>query len=105
MKTTGGTMRVEIANVKLDVPIFGDPETTLEIAKKVSDRILDIEKRSNRIDTQAFALQAAMEFAAELVLAQADSNDDARDTARALETVSQLLNDLINRFNESKSDS
>lgn len=52
--------------MRLKIPMIVDQETTLRIAQKVNARLEEVEKDSDRVDSHAFALIAAMSFAAEL---------------------------------------
>jgi cell division protein ZapA (FtsZ GTPase activity inhibitor) len=57
---------VVLGRMRLKVPMIVDQETTLRIAQKVNARLEEVEKQSDRVDSHAFALIAAMSFAAEL---------------------------------------
>lgn len=88
---TQDTIRIEIAGVSLTVPVYGDVINTKRLADDVATRIREIEGRSSRIDTQAFALEAAVSFAADL---QQSLDERAEDTRDLLRTLDQILTEL-----------
>ena len=57
---------VVLGRMHLKVPMIVDQDTTLRIAQKLNARLEEVEKQSDRVDSHAFALIAAMSFAAEL---------------------------------------
>ena len=61
-------IEVTLAGVRLNIRPYGDPETTRRAAKEVTRLVREIEARSQRIDPQAFALDAALAFAPDLEL-------------------------------------
>lgn len=92
---SGGHMEVTIGGHTLTVPVHGTPEQTQALARAVDKKLRDIEAESDRIDTQAFALQAAMAFAAEVDrLKRGEKREEAKAHQR-LERVSDDLNALV----------
>lgn len=91
-------MEVTLAGVRLRVPVYLDPETTLAIAERVNDRIKAIEAASTRIDSQAFALTAAFEFATELHAANAERDQDHRDLTKRLNALTSRLDTILTDF-------
>ena len=91
-------MEVRLGGIRLTVPIYRDHDTTKRIVAEVNKRIRDIEKRSKRIDTQAFALQAALSFATELDKTKALQEDDTKDTLLELNHLSKSLQKLVTEF-------
>ncbi len=59
-------VEVALGRMPLKVPVIGDKATTLRVADRVNARLAEIEKQSDRVDSHAFALLAAMTFAAEI---------------------------------------
>jgi cell division protein ZapA (FtsZ GTPase activity inhibitor) len=85
---------VTIGNARLTVPVVRDIPTTQRLAAKVTERLRDIEKRSSRIDTVAFALEAAFSFAADLEEEKLARNEEqaeiiawVSDCVRALDEI------------------
>lgn len=88
-------MKVTIARTTVRVPVIEDEETTLQIVEQVNDRIAGIEAHAPRIDSMAFALQAAFEFAADLHHAKRDHDAENREVTLAMERIVQSLRDIL----------
>jgi len=95
---TGSTHRTKVAGVTIDLPVFKDPDTTEQLASQVTERIREIEASSKRIDTQAFALTAAVSFAAELAQAKKDHDADTAEITKALSVILARLDQLIQGY-------
>ncbi len=91
-------MNVKIANATVSVPMCEDEETTRQIARMVSDRIQAIEENAIRIDSHAFALRAAYEFAAALHDAKKDQQADEQQIATALDAIATKLQNLADEY-------
>lgn len=89
---------LKIANVSVDVPVYDDLQTSQEIAQQVTQRVEDIQENYGRIDTQAFALRAAYEFAVELAKAEKRHHQDEKDTIMALDEFAARLKDVLENF-------
>ncbi|MBI3119824.1 MAG: cell division protein ZapA, partial [Candidatus Hydrogenedentes bacterium] len=81
------TILVQLGNAKLRIPVFRDEVTTRTLAQQVSERLKKIEGESERIDTQAFALRAAFEFAAEVHELRVAREQDQRDMGVCLDRI------------------
>ena len=92
---SGDVVRTKIANVTLNLPIYRDKKTTLEIAESVGELVAQMETRAERIDSQAFALLAAYEFARRLKALEDDNEADTRDLLKALDGIAGALNRLV----------
>lgn len=55
-------MEVRIAGQRLNVPVYGSEERTKQLAEELEIHIREIEEESDRIDSHAFALQAALHY-------------------------------------------
>lgn len=88
---TSELVRIEIAGVTITVPVYGDVMHTRRLAAEVTRRISQIEQQSTKVDTQAFALAAALSFAADLNKSQ---EDRAQDTRALLRTLDKILTEL-----------
>lgn len=84
-----------IANVNLRLPVYRDKQTTLELAEKVSALIGAMEEKAGRVDSQAFALQAAFSYAVELHAERAAQDGDTRELLKALDGIASKLNGLL----------
>jgi hypothetical protein len=93
------TLQVKIGKATLKVPVCVDEPTTLAVAQQISDRLKEIEDHATRIDTQAFALQAAYEFAVDAYLVRKEQDRDAHELAKSLEAIASRLRDLTKEFN------
>ncbi|MBI2424804.1 MAG: cell division protein ZapA [Candidatus Hydrogenedentes bacterium] len=87
-------MQVLIAGTRLVVPIVKDKKTTFELAAKLSERLKALEEAADRIDTQAFALRAAFDFAAEAFLDSAESREEETQLIRRLDAIRDRLKAL-----------
>jgi len=90
-----GFVEARIANVKLRLPVFRDKQATLALADEVTARIAAMEESAGRVDSQAFALQAAFAYAMELEAEQADRDKDTRELLKVLDGIATQLNALL----------
>lgn len=88
----------KVAGVTLPVPIYGDEATTDELIRRVNERVKLIESGSDRIDTQAFALLAAVSFAEEARAERALRETQQADLVRSLRKVTEALRSLFRDF-------
>lgn len=92
---TSTRMRVEVGGVKLALPVFQDRETTLRIVEEVNKRLAEIESESQRIDTQAFALEAAFSFAAQAAELEQHKQRETSEVLVSLTKLSESLRALL----------
>ena len=92
---TDESIQAVIRGVTLRVPLHRDEETTRQIISEVDQVLKRIESESSVIDTQRFALQAAIEFAARLNTVREEQAEDTRLLVKALDRVASKLRDLI----------
>lgn len=79
---------VKIANVPLRVPICKDRATTEALATAIGDRVREIEAQTKgRIDSTAFALRAAFEFASDLHVLREEQEATTQEIAVALDRL------------------
>lgn len=90
--------KIIIKRIPVVLPIHDDLETTSLIAQRVEDRLKRIEKESDTVDTQRFAVQAAYEFAAEMYDLDKQYEDDIHELVKALEHIATQLKDLERRY-------
>lgn len=88
------TVRIEVGGKTVHSPVFEDVHTTRELAKQVTERLKAIESESDRIDTQAFALTAAISFAHEASRLRNEQEADTQDILKALDELTQRLRKL-----------
>jgi cell division protein ZapA (FtsZ GTPase activity inhibitor) len=91
-------VKVKLAGKTIEVPVYGDSQLTQKLAARVNQRIKEIEERSDRIDTQAFALEAALAFAAELEEIRKESEADRKAMHVELDRISKTVDKLIREF-------
>ena len=92
MRRPPRTIRETVAGRPIEVPVYGDEETTREIVERVNERLKEIEDTSGgRVDTHLFALRAAISFAAEL---QEAEDQLARQEREVLGAASDVLKAL-----------
>ncbi|MFO7974822.1 MAG: cell division protein ZapA [Candidatus Hydrogenedentota bacterium] len=99
---TPSTHRTKVAGVTIDLPIFDDVDTTEQLANLVTERVREIEASSNKIDTQAFALAAAVSFAADLAHAQKEHDRDTAEITKALSSILARLDQLIQMYSAAR---
>ncbi len=85
------SMRAEIARLSLSVPIYQDEKTTKRLIQQVNERFEEFEGKSSKIDSLAFALQAALSFAADLHEAQEDQAEETKEVLVALDALAETL--------------
>ena len=78
---------LRIANVPIRVPLCRDLATTKALASAIEERMQEIEANSARIDTTAFALRAAYEFAMDLYLLRQEQEGIVEQIAVALDQL------------------
>ena len=86
---------ISIAGVTLTVPIHKNKQHTQRVVADIEKRLKDIQDRSRRIDTQAFALQAAYELAVELDRTTQSRRETAEQILDTLQDILQTLDELI----------
>jgi cell division protein ZapA (FtsZ GTPase activity inhibitor) len=89
------TMQVKIGGKTVAVPIYRDEATTLRIVEKVNRRLQDIEEESPRIDSQAFALQTAFSFAADVARIESAADIEDQNLVRALSKLERALGETL----------
>jgi len=88
-------IQVILGGKTVAVPIYKDEQTTLRIVELVNRRLQDIERDSPRIDTQAFALQAAFAFAVECARAEAAASEDEAELLQSLTRLQLALDEVL----------
>ncbi len=83
---------LKIANVPVRVPICKDAATTQALAAAIGDRVREIESQTKgRIDSTAFALRAAFEFASDLHLLREEQEATTHEMTTALQRLLDRL--------------
>jgi cell division protein ZapA (FtsZ GTPase activity inhibitor) len=91
-------IRLPVSGKTLDCPVLEDTHTTREIAKRVTERLEEIANEADRIDTQAFALIAAMTYAHEAHVLRAQAEAETSELLTALDEISKRLRTLESRY-------
>ena len=91
-------IEVTLAGVRLNIRPYGDPEITRRAAQEVTRLVREIEARSHRIDTQAFALEAALALAAELELKDQDHVKETKELLVAFDRLAESLREILDEF-------
>jgi cell division protein ZapA (FtsZ GTPase activity inhibitor) len=94
------TLRKKIANSTLQVPIYGNEKRTDELIQQVNERVKQIEEESDRIDTQAFAILAALSFAAEVRELQEARAAEGENVLRNLRKLAESIRALTRDYRE-----
>lgn len=95
-----GFVETRIANVRLRLPVYKDKQTTLQLAEEITVLIEAMEEKAGRVDSQAFALQAAFAYAAELHAERAARVEDTGDVLKVLDGIGTQLNRLLETHGE-----
>ena len=95
---SGPRVKVKLGGKTVEVPVYRDSRATLKLAERLNERLKAIEAASGRIDTQAFALEAAFAFAAEAQRLEDDSEADRTATLKELDRLSKAIDKLVREF-------
>lgn len=95
---SGPRVDVRIGNRTFSVPRLKDDDTTYHIAKLLQVRLQEIEARADRIDTQAFAIEAAMAFAFNLLESEETLEAETKEMMSELSKLSKKLTDICLEF-------
>ncbi len=91
-------MKVKLGGKTVEVPVYRDSRATLKLAERLNERLKAIEAKSSRIDTQAFALEAAFTFAAEAQRLADNADADRVTTLKELDRLSKAIDKLVREF-------
>lgn len=89
------TTRVDINGTKIEVPTYIDHDTTQAIAAQVAATLKAIEKSSDRIDTQRFALETCMKLATELAKERKKTKSTEDGLALQIAAVNTSVESLL----------
>ena len=95
---SGGRVKVKLGRKTIEVPVYEDSRATLKLADLVNERLKAIEAESGRIDTQAFALEAAFAYAAEAQALADTAGADRVEMLKELERLSKAIDKLVREF-------
>ena len=93
-------IQTKIANVTLRVPVYRDQKHTLELAQEVGRLVASMESDADRIDSQAFALRAAYEFARQLRELEDENAADLKDLLKTLDSTATALQKLVATYRD-----
>lgn len=91
----GEFIEVEVGKTRITVPVYESPERTQAIADRVNARLNEIEAESTKIDTHAFALEAAVLFAIEHERAKDEAAKDAKQLLVALDEANTFIEGML----------
>lgn len=91
---------LKIANVTVQVPVCKDLATTKAIAAAIEQRMREVEAGSKRIDSTAFALRVAFEFASDLHLLREEQEGTVQEIAVALDGMLQRMEAVAGKMEE-----
>ncbi len=94
------TIQAKVANVTLRLPVYRDKKHTLELAEEVEALVASMEAEGGRIDSQAFALRAAYEFARRLKVLEDENAAEERALIKALDGTATALRRLAEEYGE-----
>jgi cell division protein ZapA (FtsZ GTPase activity inhibitor) len=90
--------QIEIARIKMEVPVYKDINTTRAIGRELDERIKEIAKATKVIDTQKNAVVAAFDCLVEMHALMEDHEEDIRELTKALERIASQMKALEKRF-------
>jgi cell division protein ZapA (FtsZ GTPase activity inhibitor) len=93
-------IQVKVANVTLRLPVYRDKKHTLELAEEVGALVASMEAEGGRIDSQAFALLAAYEFARRLKALEEQNAADHRELIKTLDGTATALQRLAEEYGD-----
>jgi len=88
---------IKIANVKVNVPIYEDEQSTEDLVQWLDELFDRMVKDVGRLDTPTVALRTAYELAMRLHQAEAAAAGQDEATRKALSTVADQLERLAAR--------
>lgn len=91
-------IKARVGGISLQVPICVDHNTTLRLVKRVNDYLERLEKETGRIDTQTYALKAALAFAAEAEELRRERDHETAALANALDEVVETFRKLSSKY-------
>ena len=98
------SMEVVVGRMRLKAPVWVDAETTQRVVNVVNARLDEIEKRSDRVDSHAFALIAAMSFAFEFeqakLAAEAEREQWNQTSKQEILELQAELSRLVDRLRD-----
>lgn len=95
---SGGRMKVKLGGKPIEVPVYKDTRHTLRLAESINARLKAIEAESGRIDTQAFALEAAYACAAEAQQIIDNAEAGRAEMLKELDRLSRAIDKLTREF-------
>ena len=99
---TPDSIEVIIGRRALTIPVIEDEETTLRIVERLNDRLRAIEESSPRVDTQRFAIEAALSFAADMDDISRERAEETRNTLKSLDRLSAIVRELLEIVHDSE---
>jgi len=93
-------IQTKIANVTLRLPVYRDEIQTVALAKEVERLVASMEAGADRIDSQAFALRAAYEFAKQLRELEDENAADLKELLKTLDGTATALQRLVATYRD-----
>lgn len=91
-------IKVKLGGKSLEVPVYRDMRATQKLIERLNQRLKEIETAGGRIDTQAFALEAAYTFAAEAQRLHDDVEAERHEMVKELDRLSKAIDKLVREF-------
>ena len=95
-------IELTLGRIRLHAPVYGSEGATRELAADVNRRLKEIEEKSQRIDTQAFALLAALSFAANVQDLKEAQQEETASVLVTLDEFSESLDGLLEEYGGEK---
>lgn len=91
-------VNIRIGGRQFNVPVFDDVDNTFHLAKQLQARLTAVEEAADRVDTQAFAIEAAMRILHDLQQSEGDHEADTTEMMTELKRLSTRLDELVREF-------
>jgi cell division protein ZapA len=91
---------VRVANVQLQFSAQVDRDLLQRAADIVNARMAAIEEKAERIDTQRFALRAAVQLAVELEQLRQEREEEDRELLQTLDRLNATLRNLAEELDQ-----
>lgn len=95
-------IELRLGRIRLRAPVYHTEEATRALAADVNRRLKEIEAKSQRVDTQAFALLAALSFAADVEDLKEAQHEETSSVLVALDQFSETLDALLDEYGGEK---
>lgn len=91
-------VNIRIGGRQFNVPVYDDVDNTFHLAKQLQERLTAIEDAAERVDTQSFAVEAALEILHDLQRSEVEREADTTDMMAELKRLTARLDQLVQEY-------